>query len=198
MQFSLTACWVIILPLTLMGFAISWCAIPESAAEDFLGRLNLIETGETEEIPESLIGVARLDTGWRVLWYNKYVCPFLSAADRRDHSRHHELLFCQVEEHCMASSAEWWSGGERKWWISHEGDRGPKGLNFTGILPENFESIKAEMEATQIQEGGDQAGVDYIFEIPLMVAKSIVGFKHDEFCPHVIGDEFKVMERAKS
>jgi len=176
-----------------MGFAITWCAVPESAADDFLKRIGLIDTGETEEIPESLIGVARLDTGWRLLWYNEYDCPFLSEKKRRKYSRDHDLLYCLVEEHCMASSAELWSGGSRKWWISHEGENGPKGLDFSGELPENFHQIRTEMEALQKEEGGDEAGVDYIFDIPLLVAKSMTGFQLGEVCPHVIGNEFHVM-----
>ena len=177
-----------------MGFAISWCAVPESAADAFLDRAGLTDTGKTEEIPESLIAVARLDTGWRLLWYNKYGCPFLGEAQRREHSRHHDLLYCLVEEHCMASSSEMWSGGSRKWWISHEGIDGPKGLDFSGDLPGDFQRIKTEMEETQKREGGDKAEVDYLFEIPLLVAKTITGFKHDEVCPHVVGDLFTVME----
>jgi hypothetical protein len=51
------------------------------------------------------------------------------------------------------------------------------------------------MEAKQKQEGGDEANVDYIFEIPLLVAKSITGFKHDQVCPHVLGNEFKIMRK---
>lgn len=93
----------------------------------------------------------------------------------------------------MASSSELWTNGHRRWWISHEGIEGPKGLNFSGSLPDVFKNIKAEMEATQIKNGGDRADVDYIFEIPLLVAKALVGFKHDEICPHVIRNEFKIM-----
>jgi hypothetical protein len=178
-----------------MGFAISWCAVPESAADEFLRRVGLTETGETEEVPDSLIGVARLDTGWRLLWYNKYDCPFLGEAHSEEHSRHHDLLYCLVEEHCMASSSEFWSHGSLKWRISHEGIDGPKGLDFSGELPNDFHKVKSEMEAKQKQEGGDEANVDYIFEIPLLVAKSITGFKHDQVCPHVLGNEFKIMRK---
>jgi hypothetical protein len=39
-------------------------------------------------------------------------------------------------------------------------------LAFSGRLAEAFEGIKTEMEAKQLNEGGEQAGVDYIFEIP--------------------------------
>jgi hypothetical protein len=97
----------------------------------------------------------------------------------------------------MASSAELWTGGERKWLISHEGVGGPKGLSFCGILPEGFETIKTEMEARQFKAGGDGADVDYIFEIPLLMAKKIVGFKHDEVCPHVIRNEFRIMTKQR-
>ena len=181
-----------------MGFAIAWCAVPEAEGDAFLNRLGLLDTGETEEIPESLIGVARLDSGWRLLWYNEYDCPFLGEEQRREHSKHHDLLFCLVEEHCMVSSSELWSGGSRKWWISHEGIDGPKGLDFSGDPPANFQQIKAEMEAEQEKQGGTAADVDYIFEIPLLVAKALTGFKHDEACPHVINDEFKIMTREGS
>ena len=39
----------------------------------------------------------------------------------------------------------------------------------------------------------DKAGVDYIFEVPLKVAQSIVGFKHDENCPHLSEGYFAVL-----
>jgi len=176
-----------------MGFAISWCAVPESAADEFLQRIGLTDSGETEEIPESLIGVASLDTGWRLLWYNEYDCPFLGETQRRELSASYDLLYCLVDEHCMASSSEMWSGGSRKWWISHKGIDGPKGLDSSGDLPANFSEVREEMEAEQLKEGGEQADVDYIFEIPLLVAESITGFKHDEVCPHVVGNEFNIM-----
>ena len=98
----------------------------------------------------------------------------------------------------MASSSELWSNGSRKWWISHEGIDGPKGLDFSGDPPPNFQQIKTEMESKQEKEGGTEADVDYIFEIPLLVAKAVTGFKHDDVCPHVIKDEFKIMTRENS
>jgi hypothetical protein len=41
--------------------------------------------------------------------------------------------------------------------------------------------------------GGLQAGVDYLFEIPLKVAQGICGFKHDEDCRHLPADGFVVL-----
>lgn len=178
-----------------MGFAITWCAIREAAAEEFLNELGLRATGEIEELPESPISIASLDTGWRVLWCNEYACPFLRPKDLAGLSSRREVLLCRVEEHVMASSSEMWSGGERQWWLSHEGEGGPKGLDTDGRLPECFAKIRDEMEKAQQAEGGDRADVDHIFEIPLKVAQQLVGFKHDEDCPHIINNEFAVLSR---
>ena len=178
-----------------MGFSITWFAVREEASETFLKSLGLSPTGETEDFPGSLISTAKLDTGWRVIWYNQYGCPFLRPQDLRRISIDYDVLLCLVEEHVMASSAEMWSGGQRKWWLSHEGEHGPKGLSTEGELPESFPAIRRDMEQLQVAEGGDNAEVDYIFEIPLKVAELLVGFKHDEKCPHLVDKHYIVLSR---
>ena len=178
-----------------MGFSITWCAVREEGAQKFLDQLDLLPTGEVEEVPESLVSTAKLDTGWRVIWYNEYRCPLVSPDQLRAFSKVQDVLMCLVEEHVMASSAEFWSGGVRIWWISHEGENGPKGLSTDGDLPEGFSPIRIEMEEAQRSAGGDDVGVDYLFEIPLRVAQSIVGFKHDEACPHLTEGQFAVLSR---
>jgi hypothetical protein len=179
-----------------VGFAITWCAVREESAEQFLQKLGLIPTGETEEFPESLIASGKLDTGWRVIYYNKYGCPFLTSQHLTQLSIDQDALLCLVEEHAMASSSELWSGGKRQWYLSHEGENGPKGLSTDGHLPESLPEIRQKMEALQLAAGGDSAQVDYIFEIPLKIAQSIVGFKHDEKCDHLIGGRFVVMTQV--
>jgi hypothetical protein len=178
-----------------MGYAVTWCAIREEKAGPFLQHLGLSPTGKTEPIPESLISMTRLDSGWRVIWYNKYGCPFLRSQDLRDLSTDKEILLCLVEEHVMASSAEMWSHGRREWWLSHEGEDGPKGLSTDGQLPQSFPAIRNEMERAQLAAGGDEADVDYIFEIPLKVAEALVGFKHDDWGAHLIDGHFAVLSR---
>jgi hypothetical protein len=162
-------------------------------ADQFMQTLGLTPTGKTEEIPESLTCIGKLDTGWRVIWHNEYGCPYLQPQDLARLSMDNDLLLCLIEEHVMASSSELWSKGKRQWWLSHEGENGPKGLEVDGHPPENYSAIRKEMEDLQLAEGGDDA--DYIFEIPLAVANSLVGFKHDEICSHLIGGRFEVMIR---
>jgi hypothetical protein len=132
-----------------MGFSITWCAVRDGNTQKVLDQLGLSPTGETEDVPESLISTAKLDTGWRIIWYNEYECPFLRPEDLGVISNDQEVLMCLVEEHVMASSSELWRRGKRKWWISHEGEDGPKGLAAEGDLPECFASIRREMEEAQ-------------------------------------------------
>ena len=179
-----------------MGYSISWCAVREERADQFIQKLGLTPTGETEQEPESLISSGKLNTGWRVIWYNEYDCPFLRPEDLANGSVEQDVLVCRVEEHVMASSSELWSGGQRKWWLSHEAENDPKELATVGELPESFAAIRKEMEELQTAAGGEDADVDYIFEIPLTVARTLVGFKHDETCPHLIGGHFEVLSRV--
>ena len=181
-----------------MGFAITWCAVRENDADQFLESLKLSSTGKCEEFPESPVVMAKLDTGWRIIWCNEYESPIIGSKRLGELSSDRDLLFCLVEEHVMASSAELWSRGERKWWISHQGENGPKGLDTAGELPECFAGIKAEMMHTQRSEGGDDAGVDYIYEIPLLVAQTLVGFKHDEDGSHLSEEQFVVLSHPSS
>jgi hypothetical protein len=180
-----------------MGVAATWFAVREEHADDLLKELALSPTGEAEELPESVISTARLDHGWRIVWYGKCGCPFLGQKNLGELSRGREILLCSIEEHVMASSAELWSDGRRRWWISHEGEDGPHGLEVEGDLPASFAAIRAEMEEAQRAEGGDDAGVDHIFEIPLKVAQAMVGFKHDEDCPHLLEPYFAVLSRSE-
>lgn len=181
-----------------MGFAITWYAFKASDTEVMMRELNLAPTGEIDEGPDSLIATARLKNGWQVLWYNKYDCPFLDESALQRLSTRTEIIRCLVEEHVMASSSELWSGGNRKWHISHEGVNGPKGLSCDGETPECLADIRRDMETKQAAEGGEQADVDYIFEIPLLVAKTLVGFKHDEVCALFAEPAFSVLKRSES
>jgi hypothetical protein len=180
-----------------MGYAITWCAVREEAADQLLSHLGLSATGKTEEVPASHFSTAKLKTDWRLIWSNTYACPILTKR-LPAFAGGHEVVLCQIEEHVMASSAEVWIGGDRKWWVSHEGEDGPKSLETQGELPQCFASIRENMEDAQRAEGGDAGEVDFIFEIPLKVAQALVGFKHDENYESVVEGNFVVLSGGKS
>ena len=177
-----------------MGFAISWIACPETHAEAVLRQLLLRATGETEEMPESPISMFRTKPGWRIIWVNEYGSPLIGEDVLAKLSMTSEIILALVEEHVMASSSELWSQGRRRWWISHQGENGPVGLATDGHLPHSFPTIRETLEQEQEEAGGKDADVDHLFDIPLKVAESITGFKHDV----VLEGEFEVLKRDES
>jgi hypothetical protein len=175
-----------------MGYSITWCAVREEAAAAFLVDTGLSPTGKFETEPESPLCMAKLTSGWRVFWSNRYDCSVLTK-NLASFSEAHEVLVCRVDEHVMASSSELWLSGVRKWRISHLGEDGPSGVETDGELPECFASIREELEVAQRAEGGEEAEVDYIFDIPLKVAQSLVGLKHDEDWESIVVDGFETL-----
>lgn len=174
-----------------MGFAITWLACPESHAAAVLRQLQLKPSGETEETPDSPVSAFRTKSGWRIIWVNEYGTPLAGEAMLARLSQDTEIVMALVEEHVMASSAEYWAQGARRWRISHEGVNGPVGLETEGQPPPGFPEIRASLEQEQEEAGGQDADVDHLFDIPLKVAESITGFKHDV----VLEGEFEVLEQ---
>lgn len=180
-----------------MGYAITWFAFRAGEAQALFHELALAPTGETDEGPDALIATTPLKNDWQILWYNRYGCPFLDETALQRLSDGREIFRCLIEEHVMASTSELWSGGRRRWRLAHKGENGPKGLDFEGELPDCFQKVREQMESNQAAEGGDQAKVDYIFEIPLCVAKELVGFKHDETNALMAQPAFSVLSRTE-
>lgn len=173
-----------------MGFAISWMACHEPHADAVLRQLLLKATGETEEVPDSPVSMFRTKPGWRIIWVNEYGSPLIGEDVLAKLAMKSEIILVLVEEHVMASSAELWSQGVRQWRISHERENGPVGLAVEGRLPSTFPAIRATQEKEQEEAGGKDADVDFIFDIPLKVAESVTGFKHDI----VLEGDFEVLK----
>jgi hypothetical protein len=173
-----------------MGYAITWCAVRDDSADAFLAELGLTPTHATEEHPQSKVVTGRLDTGWVVVHFARYAADAVSDARLAELSVSRDIVRVLVEEHVNASSAELWSGGKRRWWISHAGEDGGDRLDTQGRLPDGYADIRARLAKVHTEAEGE---ADYVFEIPLEVAKDVVGFRHDEEKSHLVGGRFTVM-----
>ena len=98
----------------------------------------------------------------------------------------------------MFSSAEYWADGRLVWSAEHVGEDGPIHLTTSGVLPPGFEGMVRGHKERQEADGGAKAGVDHYFDIPLVAAKAIMGFKHDEAIPGIDYDKFEVLRKAPS
>lgn len=177
-----------------MGFSISWFAIQGQDPATIRQELGLHATGQFDEVPDWPICGAQLPTGWYLIFNNCF--DHLDA--RWNHlSAESELIACQVEEHVMVSEAIGWSRGQEVWSIKHYSQR-PEGiyhLETTGILPAVYVSVHDRLMAEQDRSGGRKSDVDYVFDIPLEVARAITGFKHDEDTAGAVENPFERLEQ---
>lgn len=162
-----------------MGVSIAWLAVKTEDPGSLLGALQLRSTGEPDEHCESPVCGGALN-GWFLLIAKRCNHRIASDGFLDEFSRGLEIVVCSIEEHVMFSSAAGWSDGQCRWSIAHDAQQGMLHLTASGQPPDSFDQIRSELLARQDAEGGTEAEVDLVFDIPLQVARSIVGFKHDE------------------
>jgi hypothetical protein len=101
-----------------------------------------------------------------------------------------EAVTCFVEEHVMFSAVYGWRAGQQQWSIVHESERSIEHLAASGELPAEFAAIRDRLAAEQQRAGGKDAEVDFMFAVPVEVAKALTGFSHDQ---DVDGAAFEVL-----
>lgn len=181
-----------------MGFALSWLATKGKSTETVLAELELRPTGDQGIGGESPAVGAITATGWYLIVLDEAEHRLISAAVIARLSRGCEVVTCTVEEHVMFSQATGWRDGREEWRVTHRGEDGPIGLEAQGDLPDRFPAIRDELTARQAAEGGADAGVDYLFDIPVALVQVFTGFKHDEADLDGETLAFEVLESAQS
>lgn len=161
-----------------MGYRISWLAAEGADKATLLDHFGLVSTGEPDEANEVAFSVAELPTGWTVLWSND---PTFASVERcQPLSKLAPVLSCWVNETVMFSSANYFENGNFLWFVGHNAQEGLRNLESDGSLPAQLDDIKARLLAEQDAEDADSAEVDFVFDIPLELAQSVCGFKHDQ------------------
>ena len=166
-----------------MGQSISWLAVKTDDLDQLFEIAEVSPTSEADEWFESKFSGSGLQGGWYFLQAKGCDHPIISSDELSRISMLGETIACSVEEHVMVSIAEGWNKGVRSWSIAHDAQQGMFDLSASGNLPDHYEAIKNNHTSQQNAEGGEDADVDLIFEIPLQVANSICGYKHDEGSP---------------
>jgi hypothetical protein len=161
-----------------VGLSISWIAFGGKSKDAALALLELTDSGEIVVAYEAAVSGATLPNGWYVAFFADY--DFVSPARLAKFSVGCELVACQIEEHVMASTAYVFNDGRELFFVHHQGDEEEvRDLTTRGDPPPIYSSIRERLFADQDTEG-DTAGVDYVFDIPVDLAKAICGYRHDE------------------
>ena len=164
-----------------MGISLAWVAVEGTSVDEALRRLQLSRTGKSCEYPFNGVSGHALPGGW-----------FLVMAMGCDHriarpesmttlSLGCRAVACAIEEHVNFASTEFWQHGHRVWLVQHEGDRDVENISHAGMPPPGFFDLLATVEP------GDSENLKGHFhmDIPLLLAKQITGFQHDESNPEI-------------
>lgn len=164
-----------------MGHSISWIAVRGMPPEEVHDLLGIRATGDEEEIPELACTAATLPSGWHVVFYNTG-CNAVDHYAAKLVASGVEAIACFVEERVMTSGATAWKDGKTTWMVSHHPERkkGLYDLAIAGEVPSALDSIATKLRAEQDAAGGEASEVDYIFDAPLELAESIVGYRHNK------------------
>jgi len=181
-----------------MGYALTWTAIKGSTPEQVHEVLSLQGTGTRVEIAETGLTGATLPGGWYLVTSDH--AP-LNLTDKELLAKLSELgdvIVCDVEEHCMVSFSAQWQNGKQLWCITHDAQNGIEHLDSEGAPPPSFAEIRDRLQAEQIAAKAGKERVDYIFDIPVEVASSITGYRHDRSIPGDPQDLFEVLVSTKT
>jgi hypothetical protein len=176
-----------------MGYSLSWAAVKGSTPEAVRDALALRATGAREEVPESEVTGADLPEGWYMIVSNRDGLRLTSDEVLARLSAIGEVVVCFVEEHVMFSSAAHWRSGRRVWSIQHDAQRDMEHLETEGELPPRFIVVRDELRAKQTAAGGRKASVDHIFDVPVVLAHELTGYRHDGVIPGMADDAFEVL-----
>ena len=174
-----------------MGYSLSWLAVRGKDAATVRNALGLRDTGEREEIPDSPLLGADLPGGWYLVFANR--CDFADSAPLAKLSSAADVVTCSVEEHVMYSSAASWNNGRQVWSVIHDAQQGAGHLDAVGELPPGFGPIRDRLWEEQAARGD----ADYLFDIPVELAKALIGFRHDQDTPGTPPAPFTRLASAK-
>lgn len=163
-----------------MGASMSWIAVKGCDREVALGELGFELKGQENTELDGRLNIATLPSGW-LLFVAMRNLDVLFRPNFVALSRHGAAVGCAIEEHVMFMEARGFEDGAECWRVTHNSEDGLYDLKIGGQPPAALAAIRERLFAQQDKEGGEDAGVDFISDIPVDLANEICGFRHDEW-----------------
>lgn len=176
-----------------MGYSIAWVAIRGTPLDQALIAAGLSGTSTLAEFASKPFTGQALQNGWYLLVAKGCDSPLIASKVLAELSSNGQVIACSIEEHVMFSSAEFWQDGQSIWKVAHSSEKGIRHLSSSGSPPISFQEVAAE--ANRLQEQDSE--VDYFFEAPLILARELCGFKHDEVCDGLNYEQLLVYSKGQ-
>lgn len=164
-----------------MGFAFSLLAVRGASREAVLEAFGLASTGAREEVPEADFTGIALPGGWYAIIANRGSSATFEGEGLARLPDAAEAVVFEVEEHVMYSRASYRHGGRLVWSVAHDAQRTLDDLEVRGDPPAALAPIKDRLTAAFEAEGEDAP--DYMFEVPVELVESIIGYRYDQEYP---------------
>lgn len=178
-----------------MGFALSWVGVRGKPPDTVLADLGYRRTGEQEDVPESPVVCAGLQTGWFVVVMNERIDAFDGTIDLSALSRGAEVVACMVEEHVMVSAFVSWNDGKKVLEAHHNAQVSVRHLDVRGSLSPEMTRIVDDAMRSQRTEDAGEASTDFVFDIPVDLAWHLTGFRHDRDIDDGGDQQFDILEK---
>lgn len=172
-----------------MGFSLSYLAVNNKDKDAVLDLVRLKETGKKGMVDgRTTYCGTEMQNGWYLILSNDYNSPLLREALPKV-SQDSTALFCQVEEHAMFSACKAFEKGSQVWAIVRDSDQDYENLAVSGELPDCYAAIEKDCRL----QNSENACVDFLFEIPVMVFQSFANFRYDQWPEHLEDDGFDIL-----
>ena len=164
-----------------MGLRNSWIAVRGLQREQALETLGMEVAQPLESgcLPDD-IALATLPGGWLIGLADGSADAF--DGDLVKLVALGSAVGCAVNETVMYSEARAYEGGVEIWRVVHDPDADESlySLQITGNPPPQLDAIVGSVRAEQDAEGGEEADVDLMFDIPTKLAQSLCGFSLED------------------
>ncbi|MCW5802115.1 MAG: hypothetical protein KIT31_06990 [Deltaproteobacteria bacterium] len=163
-----------------MGTCTSWIAIEGASVEQVARELRLRPApADAAEDPDAGIYMASvLPGGWVLLVHRLEYDGVVADREQLEKlSRGRRVVGCDEESHVMYSAASEWREGREVWAVIHSSEEALDHLHARGDLPAGWSSVKDELMAQHAAAAKSGEGVDYAYEVPLVTAKLVVGYR---------------------
>jgi hypothetical protein len=176
-----------------MGYRLSWFAVRQVPIEKIHAELHLYSLGKANEADSSgnpvQVIASQLPNDWYVIQANHQREYWLANQILEKLSLLGHVVACDVCETTMQSAASGWGHGKLIWSVIHDAQVDGNHLEAYGELPVIYTGIREGFMAQQALENSvpatyDEFRVDYLFDVPIDLAASLTGFRHD-----LVGDD---------
>lgn len=162
-----------------MGISFAWTAVEALPPAEALSRLSLGATGQTCAFPFDAVASHVLPEQWFLVAAGRCNHRIIGPESMSELSKGCDAVACAIEEHVNFSMAELWRDGVRVWQVEYSAERTSDPLHWSGTLPDRFHTLHTAAEP----DDSDKLDGIFLMDIPLIMAKEVAGYRHDEDDP---------------